>query len=188
MVFFYGGNIGVAQDMDNIMRLAKRMAGQSNAHFVIVGEGSLRERFTKMAQDEDMGNVTILPAVGPDTYMSMLSEFDVGLITLDRRLKTYSNTGKILGYMRCGLPILASHNPGNDLEDLLRDSQAGFGSINGEDDLLYENALKLCDPVLRRKMGANSRRLLKKTFSVKKTVTQILGSLADRACAGIRGY
>lgn len=188
VVFFYGGNIGVAQDMDNIMRLAKRMAGQSNAHFVIVGEGSERERFTKMAHDENMGNVTILPSVDPDTYMSMLSEFDVGLITLDRRLKTYSNTGKILGYMRCGLPILASHNPGNDLEDLLRDSQAGFGSINGEDDLLYENALKLCDPVLRRKMGANSRRLLEKTFSVKKTVTQILDSLADRACAGIRGY
>ena len=96
--------------MDNIMRLAKRMAGQSSAHFVIVGEGSERERFTKMAQDEDMGNVTILPAVGPDTYMSMLSEFDVGLITLDRRLKTYSNTGKILGYMRIKGSALENRN------------------------------------------------------------------------------
>lgn len=180
IVFFYGGNIGIAQDMDNIMRLAKRMESQSNAHFLIVGEGSERERLSQMVQDEAMKNVTILPSVDPDTYMSMLNEFDVGLISLDRRLKTFSNTGKMLGYMRCGMPILASYNLGNDLGELLRDSQAGFGSINGEDTLLYENALELCDSSVRKEMGENARKLLEETFSVRSIVTQILGGLVDK--------
>jgi glycosyltransferase involved in cell wall biosynthesis len=40
VVFFYGGNIGVAQDMDNIVRLAKNLQGEGSAFFLLVGDGS----------------------------------------------------------------------------------------------------------------------------------------------------
>jgi glycosyltransferase involved in cell wall biosynthesis len=173
-VFFYGGNIGVAQDMDNIMRLAKRMSTRPDAHFLLVGSGSEVERLQIMIRNEAMANVTLLPAVDQDTYMAMLSEFDVGLISLDRRLKTYSNTGKMLGYMRCGLPMLASYNSGNDLEELLAESGAGFGAINGNDEEFHQNALKLCDPEIREIMGNNSRMLLEDSFSVELAVKKIL--------------
>jgi glycosyltransferase involved in cell wall biosynthesis len=180
VVFFYGGNLGVAQDMDNLLRLARRMADRPDVHFLVVGEGSERRRLAEAVAQEHMSNVTILGPVDPSAYMSMLSEFDVGVITLDRRLKTFSNTGKLLGYLRCGLPVLASYNPGNDLEDLLRESGAGFGSVNGDDDLFYEHARRLCDAKTRRGMGANATKLLHEHFSVKETAMQILRH-ADRS-------
>ncbi len=38
-VYFYGGNIGHAQDMMNIVRLAINMREEEQAHFVLVGAG-----------------------------------------------------------------------------------------------------------------------------------------------------
>jgi len=181
-VFFYGGNIGVAQDMDNIMRLAKRMRGRPDVHFLFVGAGSEVDRLRRMIRDEGIVNVTLLDPVDQDTYLTMLNEFDVGLISLDRRLKSYSTTGKLLGYLQCGLPVLASVNAGNDLAELLTGGGAGLASLNGDDERLCQNALLLCDPARRAAMGANSRKLLLDMFSVAAVAGQILQTSAGQ-CA-----
>jgi glycosyltransferase involved in cell wall biosynthesis len=105
----------------------------------------------------------------------MLSEFDVGLISLDRNLKTQNFPGKMLGYMYHSMPILASINPGNDLKEILEGRQAGLVCINGEDDLLAAHAHRLVrDEGYRRLLGKNARALLESTFSVSKAAGQIL--------------
>ncbi len=177
VVFFYGGNLGVAQDMDNLMRLARRMMTYPDVHFLVVGDGSERRRLERLVDEEHMSNVTIHGPVEPQSYLSILGEFDVGVITLDRRLKTFSNTGKLVGYLRCGLPVLASYNEGNDLAALLRDSGAGLGSVNGEDDVFYRNAVRLRDATTRTEMRRKAKELLRADFSVDKTAAQILRHL-----------
>jgi hypothetical protein len=150
------------------------MGPETGAHFLFVGSGSEVPRVQAAIQDDGIGNVTLLPAVDQETYFAMLSEFDVGLVSLDRRLQTYSNTGKALGYMRCGLPILASVNPGNDLVDLLHSTGAGFASVNGEDDEFYWNALRLCQRDVRVAMSFESRKLLAQEFAAERAVQRIL--------------
>jgi len=88
VVFFYGGNIGVSQDMDNIIHLAKAMRNEPSAYFLLVGEGSEILRLQGVIAAQRLKNVSIHPAVDQQEYMAMLSEFDVGLISLDRNLKT----------------------------------------------------------------------------------------------------
>ncbi len=39
VIFFYGGNIGHAQDMGNLLRLAEAMKRVKNAHFIFLGQG-----------------------------------------------------------------------------------------------------------------------------------------------------
>jgi len=175
VVFFYGGNVGVAQDMDNIVRLAASLARHSHIHFLLVGDGSEVLRLKGSIAAERLRNIQILPAVGQQEYLSMLSEFDVGLISLDRRLTTHNVPGKMLGYMYWGMPILAGLNPGNDLFDLIRQNEAGFCFVNGDDRNLSAAALTLAnDPELRSRMGNNSRRLLERIFSVQAAAQQIL--------------
>jgi glycosyltransferase involved in cell wall biosynthesis len=89
----------------------------------------------------------------------MTAEFDVGLVTLDRRLKTHNVPGKTLSYLYWGKPVLASINPGNDLFDLLRESQAGLCLVNGQDEALAAAADRLAnDPSLRAAMTMNRPR------------------------------
>lgn len=175
IVFFYGGNIGVAQDMDNIIRLAKNLRSDPTAHFLLVGEGSEVSRLKSAIASNGLSNITIHGAVEQREYLSMLSEFDVGLISLDRSLRTQNFPGKMLGYMYYSMPILASINRGNDLKDILEDMQAGLVCINGEDEKLAANARRLLeDERLRRQVGRNARSLLENTFSVQRAAGQIL--------------
>jgi O26-antigen biosynthesis N-acetyl-L-fucosamine transferase len=186
VIFLYGGNIGVVQDLDNIIRLANRLTRHTHIHFLLVGEGSEVSRLGGMIVEKGLGNIQILSAVPQEQYMSMLSEADVGLISLNGRLRTHNLPGKLLGYMSCGKPVLASVNLGNDLYEILGNHQAGFCLLNGDDDNFYAAALRLADdPELRDRMGKNARSLLERSFSVETAVQQILNQFQTQArCAG----
>ena len=175
VVFFYGGNIGVAQDMDNIVRLAENLQGEESAYFLLVGDGSEVPRLRADIASKGLTNIAVHDAVGQSEYLSMLSEFDVGLISLDRGLRTQNFPGKMLGYMYHSMPILASVNPGNDIKDILEGQQAGLVCINGEDALFAAHAVRLVlDKDYRRQLGKNARTLLEGVFSVSKAAGQIL--------------
>jgi O26-antigen biosynthesis N-acetyl-L-fucosamine transferase len=178
VVFFYGGNIGEAQDMDNILRLAARLSWCNGIHFLLVGDGSEVVRLKQSIVSQGLRNIQILPAVSQSEYLSMVSEFDVGLVSLHPRLKTHNIPGKLLGYLYWGMPVLASINPGNDLGDLLRKNRAGFCFVNGDDEKLSMAAQELANDIrLRSQMGKNARRLLEHTFSVEVAVNQVFAHL-----------
>lgn len=175
VVFFFGGNIGLAQDMDNIIRLAAKMKNEQRAFFLIVGDGSEVSRLNALIKQERMTNILIHAPVSQEQYQSMLDEFDVGLVSLDRHLKTYNFPGKMLGYMEHGMPVLASFNEGHNFIDVICENEIGLTSINGDDEAFAANARKLmANEGLRRRLGQNGRTFLEKNFSVAGTAEQIL--------------
>lgn len=178
VVFFYGGNIGVAQDMDAIIRLSERLCNHPRIHFLLVGQGSEVPKLKTAIKKKNLVNISIHPAVKQEEYFAMLSEFDVGMITLDGNLKTHNFPGKMLGYMYFAKPILASINYGNDLIEVLKKSNAALSCLAGQDDLLCEHTLRLTeDAALRKKIGQNAKTLLENVFSVKKAASQIVASV-----------
>ncbi len=186
-VFLYGGNLGVAQDMDNILRLAARLANRPDIRFLCVGEGSEVGRVQKHIELNRVRNVQLLPAMPQGEYLAMVSEFDVGLISLDARLTTHNVPGKLLSYLYWGMPVLASVNPGNDLFALLQQSSAGSCIRNGDDENLAQAALRLVDDArLRAAQGRNARRLLEQTFSVQHAVNQIFTHLREAGLISAR--
>jgi glycosyltransferase involved in cell wall biosynthesis len=177
VVFFYGGNIGVAQDMDNIVRLAEGMKDEKKAHFLLVGDGSEVPRLKRLVAEKGLDNITIHAPVDQETYLAMVAECDIGLISLDRGLKTQNFPGKMLSYMDQAKPILASINPGNDLRDILEGHGAGLVCLNGDDRGLAAYARRLVrEDRLRQQMGSRARSLLEEGFSVSRAAHQILGS------------
>lgn len=179
-VFFYGGNIGHAQDMMNIVRLAKNLQDEPNAHFVLVGAGDEVELVRSAIENDGADNMTLLPSVSQEVYQEMLAEFDVGLFSLNRDHTTHNFPGKLLGYMAYKKPILGSVNPGNDVQQVIEDAEAGFITINGDDKAFAHNALVLLrDHERRMMMGKNARQLLSDTFSVEAACWQILKSVSN---------
>lgn len=175
IVFFYGGNIGVAQDVDNIVRLADNLRNEPAAYFLLVGGGSEVNRLRKAIKSKGLENIAIHDPVNFRVYQAMVSEFDVGLISLDHRLRSQNFPGKMMDYMFHSKPILASINPGNDLKDMLEKRGAGLVCINGEDDVFAGYAGKLvADSSLRQQLGRNARALLEETFTVSRAARQIL--------------
>ena len=182
MVFLYGGNLGVAQDVAGILRLADALRGEPRAFFLLVGDGSEAAALEAEAARRGLDNVRFLPPVDHATYLGMVTEFDVGLITLNRDLKTHNFPSKMHDFMYCGKPILAAVNPGNDLRELLEEEEAGLVSWAGEDEELRAAALRLlADGDLRRRLGRNGGRLLREVFSPAQAARQILAHASPSA-------
>ena len=174
IVYFYGGNMGHAQDMMNIVRLAQNMKNHPDAHFVLVGAGDEVELIENKIIEDDIKNITLLPSVNQEEFKEMLSEFDIGLFTLNYNHQTHNFPGKLLGYMCESIPILGSVNPNNDLKEVLESSNAGFITVNGEDQKLFENAKKLLSEETRLSIGKHANSLLNQSFSVKSIAKQII--------------
>ncbi|MFA0485993.1 glycosyltransferase family 4 protein [Vibrio sp. 10N.222.55.B11] len=166
VVFFYGGNIGHAQDMGNLMRLAKAMQPYHDAHFLFVGQGDEVELINQQASDWNLTNFSYSPSVNQDEFKEILAEMDVGLFSLAANHTAHNFPGKLLGYMVQSLPILGSVNAGNDLLDIVNNNEAGLITVNGEDEALVKNAMKLMDLNTRQAMGSSAYELLKAEFSV----------------------
>lgn len=174
LIFFYGGNMGVAQGMDGIVGLIRALRYDDRVRFLLVGEGCEVPRIRELAERERLSNVILLPPVDQKTYLSMLSEADVGMVSLARGLGTHNVPGKALPYMYFSLPILASLNPENDLLQVIRDKEVGFAVEAGDHAGLIDGARRLLEnATLRERLGANARRLLEERFSAAAAARQI---------------
>lgn len=166
-IFFYGGNIGHAQDMANLMRLAKNMQKYQDAHFLFVGQGDEVELIKQLACEWNLSNFSYLPSISQVEFKCLLSEVDIGLFSLAANHTSHNFPGKLLGYMVQSLPILGSVNAGNDLMDIVNKSSAGFIHENGQDEQLFTSAERLLlDENLRLAIGKSAHKLLIDQFSV----------------------
>ena len=104
----------------------------------------------------------------------MLSEFEVGLFTLNKNHKTHNFPGKLLSYMVEELAIVGSINPNNDLKELFDEYKAGYISINPDDKQFYEDAKKLLDADVRKVTSKNAKILLQNRFALSSASKQIL--------------
>lgn len=178
VIYFYGGNIGHAQDMANLMRLAKSMQCFDKAHFLFLGQGDEVKLVNDLMKEWDLANCSYLPSVSQDEFKDILAQVDVGLFSLSAQHSAHNFPGKLLGYMVQSLPILGSVNKGNDLMDLVNANRAGLISVNGDDDVFFENASKLqSDVKLRKSIGDSGYQLLKKEFAVGNIASSIVDSL-----------
>ena len=174
VVFFYGGNIGHAQDMGNLVRLIIKLKSNTKSHFVFVGDGDEVELVLDLKKKHGLTNLTYLKPVNQNIYSQMLSSFDVGLFSLHRDHQTHNFPGKLFGYMKHSKPVLGSCNIDNDLQEIICNNNAGNIFINGDDDKLYQACLYMIDSKSKRiDMGVNANKLLKEKFSVSKACLEI---------------
>ncbi|WP_394392276.1 glycosyltransferase family 4 protein [Shewanella woodyi] len=180
VIYFYGGNIGHAQDMANLLRLVNAMKHHSEAHFLFVGQGDEVELVLREKKDKNLTNLTFIPSVSQDEYKQLLTQVDVGLFSLARSHQAHNFPGKLLGYMVQSLPILGSVNLGNDLIKFINDESSGFAYVNGEDEQLLSSALHLLqNEPERHRIGCNAKQVLIKHFSVESAVNNLLNEIRD---------
>lgn len=179
VIFFYGGNIGHAQDMKNLMNLAIALKDDHMAHFLFIGDGDEVQLIKEIAATHQLNNFTHISYISQEEYLSVLSEIDIGLFSLAKTHTAHNFPGKVFGYMAEKVPVLGSVNPGNDLIDIINQSTAGFISVNGDIDQLLTHAKQLLSSqVLREKCGTNGYHLLQRQFSTQKAAETILNEIS----------
>ncbi len=143
-VFVYAGNMGVAQDIDVFLDLAKKINIRKDVGFLFIGQRSETDKVKTLAESSD--NIIFLPEIDSKEIPSLYAQCHFGLVSLKRRHKIHNIPGKFLSYISAGLPVLACVNDDNDLIEVIK--KYGVGEV----DTTYssEALLELANRILIR--------------------------------------
>lgn len=178
IVFVYAGNMGVAQDLDGFVELARRMRARADVGFLFVGRGSEAKRLKAEAASTQSRNLLVLDEIAPTLLPALLSYCHVGIVALHPAHRTHNIPGKLLTYLHAGLPVLARVNADNDLVRLVPDEGIGLVVSSNEPELLERQATQLADdPVLRGCMGRAGIALAQRMFSPESAAERIVAAL-----------
>ncbi|WP_344824773.1 glycosyltransferase family 4 protein [Chryseobacterium ginsenosidimutans] len=174
-VVVFGGNMGKPQQLENVLSLARKCTVYSNVQFLVIGTGTEVEDLKKEAQKLELKNLQFIAKVPREEYFELLSNCNMGLISLHQNFTVPNTPMKLNDYLNAGIPVLASIDRSNDLGIILEKNRMGkFAYADSPEDLfsvfkeLYEDESKC------RELGKNGKKFCLENLSADKSYETIL--------------
>ena len=178
-IVMFAGNIGAAQDFENILKAAKITSQDTDIHWVIVGDGRMRKTAEEICKYEQLENCVHF--LGRFPYAEMPHFFvhaDVMLLSLrDEHIFSLTIPSKTQAYMAAGKPIATMINGiGNDV---VREAGCGMTANAGDASQLAENVIKLKAMPREelKQMGEKGFQYYQKHFQKDKVISRIIDNL-----------
>ena len=117
-----------------------------------------------------------------DDEAAQIAECDIGIMPLSDTPWSRGKCGyKLIQYMACGLPVVASPVGAN--REIVRDAVNGF-LANTDQEWVARLGQLLADSALRRRLGQAGRHCVEETYCLQKTAPRYGGLLQAVAAAG----
>jgi glycosyltransferase involved in cell wall biosynthesis len=131
-VICYMGAIGVSNNLDLLVDVAKRLKNKEDIYFRIIGSGVEKEKLKNRVNVEKLNNISIESAVSKDKVSGILQLSDVLFLSLiDSPLYRFGiSLNKLFDYMAAGRVVLFA---GTSKNNPIKDAQVGY--IIGSDDI-----------------------------------------------------
>ncbi|MCY4514101.1 MAG: glycosyltransferase family 4 protein [Candidatus Tectomicrobia bacterium] len=174
------GTIGLAQDVDLVIRSAARLVPSLKPiHFLFIGEGPRKSQAMDAVARLGLSNVTFLPGQKRDEVPGLIQASDICLVTLRKAPVNDSVIPvRMLEFMSCGRPVLLS--AGGEAGRIVNAAGAGMVTEQGSDMALTDAIVRLGrDAGLRRHMGEKGRQYVLANFSRAQTAIRYLEVLEE---------
>jgi colanic acid biosynthesis glycosyl transferase WcaI len=141
----YSGNLGLAHDVETIAGAMERFAHTDRFEFVFVGGGARARELQERCEARSLTNARFLPFCDREQLNALLSNADIGLVTLKNECAGSLVPSKIYCLLAAGLPLLfvgpRGATPGQMLDRHSCGWQIDCGDVSGLVDLLEHLAL-----------------------------------------------
>lgn len=156
----YNGNIGLTQNMDMLLEVAKSLEANEDIHFVLVGNGAYLDQVKLIIQERNVGNVTLLPFQPYEDISHVFSLGNVSLVISKPGVGANSVPSKTWSIMSASRPVLANFDE-NELKSIIEENNCGIFTKAGDKVAFTDAILKLYnDRELCREMGKNGRKFV----------------------------
>ena len=172
----YNGNIGLTQNMDMLLEVAKELkptpnpslkgremvsaGGSWDIHFVLVGEGAYKAEVEKRIKEQGITNVTLLPFQPYEDISHVFSLGDVSLVISKPGVGANSVPSKTWSIMSASRPVLANFDE-NELKTIIEDHHCGIFTKAGDKEAFKAAILNLYHhPELCKEYGRNGRQFV----------------------------
>ena len=153
----YNGNIGLTQNMDLLMDVAKELETIEAIQFILVGNGAYKETLEQIIKERKISNVTLLPFQPYEEISHVFSLGDVSLVISKPGVGANSVPSKTWSIMSASRPVLANFDE-NELKTIIADNQCGIFTKAGDKAAFKDAILRFYqDRELCKEMGRNGR-------------------------------
>lgn len=159
VLVMYAGAIATKQGLDVLIDAASTMKEDSRYHFVIVGNGSDRERLEARAYELGLPRLQFLDLQPRARLGEMLSAADIHLVIQKREAADLVMPSKLTNILASGRPSIATADSGTALWDVLEDGGCGT-CVPPEDVVALADAIRSLgdDAPARSRKGEQARR------------------------------
>ena len=121
----YAGNMGPAQGLESFIDSAALLRDETGIHFMMMGDGILRESLKKRVENLGLKNFTFLPYQPYSTMPQIYAASDICLVPQTALTGCDAIPSKVYRIMACARPVLATTDPDSDLAHLIKDAGCG---------------------------------------------------------------
>lgn len=156
----YNGNIGLTQNMDMLLEVAKALEANEDIQFVLVGNGAYLEDVKRIIAERNVQNVTLLPFQPYEEISHVFSLGDVSLVISKPGVGANSVPSKTWSIMSASRPVLANFDE-NELKSIIEKNNCGIFTKAGDKVAFTDAILKLYNEREQcREMGKNGRKFV----------------------------
>jgi glycosyltransferase involved in cell wall biosynthesis len=142
------------------------------AHFMIVGDGSMRPELIKIGKELVNKGYLSFPEVDMEV-IPYLKCANVGVLMTNPEYAAEGISNAIMEYMACGLPVICNNLGGN--REIVIENETGFIIPSFDVEQLVEKIIYLYkNPILSKKMGKAGYVRLLSNFSTEKMVENMV--------------
>ena len=170
----YAGNIGLAQEWDLVLNVAKEIKGESITIWII-GEGVKKEYLKSQIEKHQLSNIKLLP-YQDRKYMPAINLFaDFHFIAMDKSMENEGFPSKVYSIMASGRSMVIVSSENTPITSFLNETSTSL-LVTDHSLLGFKNAvLKLAtDKELRISLGANGRKIIDQYYTKEKVISQYL--------------
>jgi GDP-L-fucose synthase len=164
-VVMYSGNMGLCQNLDEILETAELLQDRSDIEVVMIGGGASRARLEETARAKQLTNVRFRPYQPLAELAHSLSAADVHLVPLDPRVTGCLVPSKLYGILAAGVPALVIADDRSEASRVVAESGTGRVIPPGHPARLARAIRWFADhEVERQAMGERARRLAEQEY------------------------
>lgn len=158
-VVMYAGNVGLSQSLDLVLDAARAFVDEPDVVFVVNGGGVARDDL--VARAAGMDNVRFVDMQPRERLPEVLAAADVHVVPLKVGLARSSVPSKLYSILAAGRPVVASVDPGTEVDKTIQRARAGLSVPPGNPEA-FVGALDevLASPERAVEMGMSGRRFV----------------------------
>jgi colanic acid biosynthesis glycosyl transferase WcaI len=155
-VLMHAGNMGLAQNLDSLVKAARLLADHHDICWVFLGDGPAKPRVESFVSRHGLTNVELLPALPKPDAQALMGAADLHVVSLAPGLWGCVAPSKVYGIMAAGRPFVAAVEEGSEAALLANDHECGIRVEPNDPESLASTILEARDLPLDE-MGRKGR-------------------------------
>ncbi|SEQ51703.1 WcaI family glycosyltransferase [Neolewinella agarilytica] len=177
-IILYAGNLGEKQGLEILFDIAPRFEQQPDIHFLIIGEGGIKDRLVRRVDADKLTNIRFLPLQPLEKLAPCLAAADIHLVLQKKAAADLVMPSKLTNILAVGGHALVTAEPGTTLYDVVSEFELGSLVAPENADAMAE----MLDEILagnRHADGIGARDFAETKLNKEKVLTSFLTSIAN---------